>query len=250
MNHYYKCEESYAGFCAILHKQRIEKNEKHMKKNTVVVAHYDKDISWIDEIEDKDVQIEIYSNSGEYASLKRKVVEFKSESNYGADAHLYLSYIIENYENLPDNILFLQHHRNDWSQDFDAPKIVDMIRWDYNDFFNVGSRGHYNRLFIQGDYGHGSPKDWLRNSWHIFEGKFDFPEEIFYYAGGQFKVSRSSILQHTKEFYQRLDSWLKSTDYPYWISARVFEYTWHLIFTGNPTDQTAKAIDIFKIHEE
>jgi len=216
-------------------------------KNTVVVTHYDMDISWIDEIRDKNIDIEIYSNSGNFPNLERNTINYHNPLNLGREAHLYLTYIINNYNKLPDNILFLHSHKVDWSQDFSLPFIIDNIKWDSFDYFNIASREHYNTLFTQGDYGHGSPKEWMINSWKIFEDKYDFPKEIYYYAGGQFKVNKKLILQYDISFYKKLDDWLLNTELPDWISARIFEYTWHLIFTKNPIDEKLENHKIFNI---
>lgn len=216
-------------------------------RNVAVVTHYDMDVSWIDEIQDENVEVEIYSNSGDFPELKRKTFNYFNPKNLGREAHLYFKYIMDNYDNLPDNVLFLHSHRTDWSQDFPMPFIIDNIKWDAFDYFNVASRDHYNELFTQGDYGHGSPKDWVTQCWYIFEDMFEFPEEIYYYAGGQFKVSKSAILQYPKEFYLKLDDWLMTTELPDWISARIFEYTWHLIFTGSPTDKKVDNNQIFNL---
>lgn len=216
-------------------------------KKVAVITHYDMDITWIDEIQDNDVDIVIYSNSGNFPELKRNTKNIFNPINLGREAHLYLKFIMDNYYSLPDEILFTHSHKTDWSQDFSMPFIIDNIKWNAFDYFNVASRQHYNSLFTQGNYGHGSPKEWMQNCWFLFEDKFQFPQEIFYYAGGQFKVSKKAILQHPIEYYKKFDDWLMSTDWPDWISARIFEYTWHLIFTGNSTDKKVENIEIFNL---
>ncbi len=59
------------------------------------------------------------------------------------------------------------------------------------------------------------------------------PVEIRHFTSAQFVVHRSRILAHPREFYQLCYEWLLTTPLDSYKSARVFEYTWHIIM-GQP----------------
>ena len=210
--------------------------------NRVLIAHHNKDIKWIDEITDNNIDIDVYSTSGNFPDTNRNYNRFFLEQNKGMDSNMYLTYIIKNYDCLPDKTLFIHHHRTDWSQDFDLPFIINNINWNFSDYFSIGSRNHYNQLFNQPN-----KKDWLIETWFLFDEYIEFPPEIYYYAGTQFMVNKELILQYPLEYYKKLYNWLMTTDYEDGKSGRIFEYTWHYLFTKTPIDRKFEINQILKI---
>jgi hypothetical protein len=192
-------------------------------KCTVLIAHYNKDISWVKKLK---VPYVIYSAA-------EGIPNARHVRNKGMDASMYLSYIIDNYDKLPDKILFLHHHLTDWSQDFDSVFIANNLRWDCADYFNVGSRKTYWPTLPMP-----SKKTWLldmiKRNWVI---ELPFPAVLISYAGTQFCVSRELIRRHPLEYYKRLHTWLMETTEPDWFTGRLFEWTWHYILTGNSVDK-------------
>ena len=82
----------------------------------IVVAHYNEDLEWLTPF-DKDSLI-IYSK-GELSTVDciQKVLP-----NVGREAHTYLTYILEYYDNLPDVVFFTQG------------KITDHMYFDQKDY--------------------------------------------------------------------------------------------------------------------
>jgi len=202
--------------------------------NTVLIAHYNKDISWISEIR-PGVNIKVYSTS----DPSRIYVT----PNKGMDANMYLRYILDNYDNLPERTLFVHHHKEDWTQDFPLPYIINNLNWGLDNYFNIGARQYYGDVFVIDP----RTKQWLRDSWYLFEQYIPFPKELFYYAGTQFMCHRDLIKQYPKSYYQMLYSWLMMTPLPDYLSGRIFEWTWHYILTKNPIDKKYETNQILNI---
>lgn len=205
-------------------------------RKKVLITHYMEDLSWVTEI-NPDVDYEIYSTSH---SLVEYVDQSKItfiEKNKGLDANMYLTYIIKNYEDLPDKILFTHHHRLHWSHDFPLPYIINNINWDNSDYMNIGCRNCYTNLYNFG------PdfviwREYFKEIWYLFKDYISHPnEQIIYYSGTQFMTSKELILQYPKSFWEKLHEWLMVTPWECWKSGRTFEYLWHYILTKNPVDR-------------
>lgn len=208
--------------------------------NTVLIAHYQKDLSWIKEIT-ADVDIKIYSTSDP--------TKIYVTPNKGMDANMYLRYIIDNYDNLPERTLFVHHHREDWTQDYPLPYYINNLNWGLDDYFNICARQYYKNFH---EHYNNSPlkiDQWAK----LFDQNwiFDLPkiklEELIFYVGTQFMCHKKLILQYPKSYYHRLHSWLLLTSLPDEISGRFFEYLWHYILTKNPVDKKYEINQILNI---
>ena len=209
-------------------------------RREILIAHYDKSLSWVEEL-NTDANIIIYSTNKNMTNEVINGIKINVISpNKGMDSIMYLTYIINNYKNLPDQILFVHHHRDDWSQPFSLPFIINNLNWDCEKYFNIGNRNYYDDPY--------NLEKWvyikLNEFWYLFNDYIPFPEKIMYYAGTQFKVDKDLILQYPIDFYEKLKEWVINTNCPDYISGRVFEYTWHYILTKCPID---KIIDIKKL---
>lgn len=189
----------------------------------ILVAHYKRDLGWINRI-NKDFNVIIYSTSDpNYNYVKNK----------GMDASMYLKYIIDNYYNLPDKTLFVHHHEMDWTQDYDLPFIINNLNWECDDYFSICARKYYGDLFFH----YPQHKIDMKNIWNIFSGYLDFPDCLFYYAGTQFCADKKVLLQYPIEFWVNLFNWVMTVSLPDGFVGRVFEWSWHYILTKNPKEK-------------
>jgi hypothetical protein len=162
---------------------------------------------------------------------------------------VYLSYIIDHYDDLPDTSLFMHAHRHAWHNNMlmglDAAQIVNRLNHD-----RVARLGYMN---VRCHHDPGCP-DWI----HMDRpgGDFDFfhkPEEIYWRKSiweeihpgapippsisgiccAQFAVSRDRIRQVPLERFIHYRKWLLTTGMDDQFSGRIFEYIWHYIFTGH-----------------
>jgi hypothetical protein len=162
---------------------------------------------------------------------------------------VYLSYIIDHYDDLPDTVMFMHAHRHAWHNNMlmglDAAEIVKRLNHE-----RVARQGYMN---VRCHHDPGCP-DWI----HMDRpgGDFDFfhkPEEIYWrkeiweeiHPGApippsisgiccaQFAVSRQRIREVPLERFKHYRQWLLTTGMDDQFSGRVFEYIWHYIFTGH-----------------
>lgn len=82
-------------------------------KITVVVSRYNEDINWLKKIYNNEmIEKIIILNKGprniRYLSLENKKVDIRLKKNIGREGGSYLDFIINNYDNLPENIIFTQ----------------------------------------------------------------------------------------------------------------------------------------------
>jgi len=202
--------------------------------NAVLIAHHNKDISWVNEIT-ANVNIKIYSTSDP--------TKIYVTPNKGMDANMYLRYIIDNYDDLPERTLFVHHHKEDWTQDFTLPYIINNLNWNLDNYFSICSRKNYGDVFIIDP----RTKQWLKDVWFNFEKYIPFPDQLFYFAGTQFMCHRDLILQYPKSYWKQLLGWLLLSTLPDWLMGRIFEWTWHYILTKNPIEKPYKNEEILNI---
>lgn len=190
----------------------------------IVIAHYHKPLDWVKKVKE---QFCVYSTG--YNEIEAAYIDNVLQNNKGMDANHYLNYIIDNYDNLPDKILFCHHHENDWTQDRSLPEIINNLNWNCADYFSVGAYCNTWQA-LPGN------QEWLRNYAFLMpNGKL--PDKLVYIAGTQFVVSKELILKHSLEYYKFLLAWLYYTDMPDNQSGRLFEYTWHYILTGEGVEK-------------
>lgn len=172
---------------------------------------------------------------------------FHPPENKGHEAMVYLTYIIDHYENLADINIFMHSHRYAWHNDDlhdnDAVKVITRLSPD-----RVQREGYMN---LRCSWHPGCP-DWLHpgaveednnkkeevefaNAWsELFPG-VPVPPVVAQPCCAQFAVSKSRIQALTKTKYVQLRDWLLRTPLIDSISGRVWEYVWHYIFTGQAT---------------
>lgn len=196
----------------------------------IIVAHYNENLSWINETKFEGEKV-IYSKT-----INDDLNKF-IPINKGQEVPMYLKYIIDYYNDLPDKTLFLHGHFNSPHQDVNSKIICENVNWDFSDFFSVNRRDWYQEVSKNYQLSKNSFDEWLFNNWEIFDGYLDFPKNgLFFYSGAQFVVNKSLITQYPLSFYENLYKWILNTDISSVITSRIFEYTWHYIFTKNPIE--------------
>ena len=155
----------------------------------ILIAHYSENLDWLSTL-NFDGEIVIYSKTNQ------TIPERYINVNKGQEVPMYLKYIVDFYDNLPDKTLFLHGHLNSPHQDFDSKYICENINWSVSDFFSVNKRDWYQEVSKNYETWkvHGL---WLKNYWHLFEDYLKFPDNgLQFYSGAQFLVSKKLILQY------------------------------------------------------
>lgn len=150
---------------------------------TIVVAKYKEDISWIDTL-NGDYNIKIYDKEHDYP-------------NVGREAETYLRFILENYDNMPEYVAFVQGNPFDH---FDKDKLFNHLK-NYTSCENMTFLT--NHLIETMDF---SKKNWNMAMYESTKALFhtELPSEITFSQGAQFIVCRKNIIQRPKWFYQKI----------------------------------------------
>jgi hypothetical protein len=169
--------------------------------------------------------------------------------NKGMEANAYLTYIVQNYNNLPSTIAFIHPHRDGYP-----------IAWhtDNNEHSNVVSLQTLNINFIQSNgYANlrcvndpGCPHEVMpfRNppedhrtieaampdAWRDLFNNTDVPHILATPCCAQFAVSSKQVQKRPLEAYKKYYTWLMETPLKDETSGRVFEYLWHILFGQDP----------------
>ncbi|KAF2807826.1 uncharacterized protein BDZ99DRAFT_392026 [Mytilinidion resinicola] len=201
----------------------------------------DEDIHWI-HAELPEIPLAVYQVDNDTA-------EYRVPKNKGREAMVYLTYLIDHYNDLPDTIMFFHSHRYAWHNNIlmglDTAQAIRRL----NDA-RVARLGYMNTRC------HTDPgcPDWIHMDRPVVDfDDFHKPEEKYYRKGvwdelhpgapvppslsapccAQFAVSRERVQQVPIERFVHYRKWLLETSMDDQFSGRVFEYIWQYIFTGN-----------------
>ncbi|KAF2494052.1 hypothetical protein BU16DRAFT_512310 [Lophium mytilinum] len=170
-------------------------------------------------------------------------------ANKGKEAMPYLTFIIDNYHNLPKIMAFIHSHRGGWPQAWhnDAPgymakNMLDRLRIDYvqkNGYVNL--RCIHNpgcpdemQMFRQPPLGELGVEGYMLEVWQRFFDGTEPPRVIATPCCAQFAVSRDQVLKRPLDDYVDFRRWLLETELVDDISGRIMEYLWHIIFGREP----------------
>lgn len=197
----------------------ISYNCSNEDKFSVVISRYHEDIEWIKTEIPTDICVTIY-NKGEdnLNSLAPNCKEIKLP-NFGHESQTYLYHIINNYDNLPERILFLQGHPFDHH-----------ILKSFSSYLFSSNKNGCKNIYAKCDpnqslkYHSNNLKhtNWAKTKWSYItikeETMQDFAYKVFHVDiskmvagivwGANFAVDRENILCHSKNFHQNiLDSY-------------------------------------------
>ncbi|KAI9855192.1 MAG: hypothetical protein M1824_006262 [Vezdaea acicularis] len=206
----------------------------------VVVARLkSEDVSWL-ERELPNIAKAVYTVDDPSAALQ-------PPTNKGHESMVYLTYIIENYDNLPDTVIFIHSHQSSWhNNDLLDGNTGHMIHRLSNQ--KVAREGYFNlRCHL-----HPGCPEWLHldttsedinkkeeavfaNVWDELHPGDPMPKILAQPCCAQFAASRDRIRSISLESWTRYQDWLLTTNLSDSLSGRIWEYTWQYVFTGNST---------------
>ena len=210
-------------------------------KTLVVSARSQNVIQWMDDVQEDWIQYPYLVTEDTNPNSTLSV-----PANNGNEAMRYFSFIIDNYDSLPDIIAFRHGHNTTWHQRFDSVRSRS-----YHDFncqrTNFGCDQHIYLADKQraGNSSNDEPDKLLSTrseppvdeaiyeNWDAWFG-VPLPEDLAAACCAQFVVTKQAVYQRTKEKYIKFREWLLSTDLGDWHSGMVFERLWHVIFGMAP----------------
>ncbi|PSN63187.1 hypothetical protein BS50DRAFT_576977 [Corynespora cassiicola Philippines] len=203
----------------------------------VIAKTKDEDTSWMDK-ELPDQEKAIYVADDPTAPLH-------PPKNKGHEVMVYLSWIIDNYDNLPDVAIFMHAHQFTWHND-------DILGHNAGELIKRLSRPRVWRegfVNMRCSWYPGCP-DWmhpgetkenvykqeevlLAKSWSELFPLDEVPAVLAQPCCAQFALSRERIQAKPHAQYVWYRNWLFSTQLPDFLSGRIWEYVWQFVFTGN-----------------
>ncbi|CAK1354544.1 hypothetical protein CB0940_01618 [Cercospora beticola] len=175
-----------------------------------------------------------------------RTADLHPPKNKGHEVMVYLSYIIDFYDTLPDISIFMHAHRYAWHNNellnTDAAQMVRHLSPE-----RVTREGYMN-LRCHWDPGcpvwlhPGATKDnydkpeehLLADCWSELFPMDPVPKVLAQPCCAQFAVSRERILETPKMRYVVMRDWLIRTELTDYLSGRIFEHIWQYIFTASP----------------
>lgn len=122
------------------------------------------------------------------------------KNNVGREGHTYYNFIYNNYDNLPEYIVFLQGRPYDHSPNLNT-NLQKYINSGFKSNFEFLSEDIINSNLNGNQYDSNLP---LKNIYEIIFGERKETLDFQFGAGAQFFVSKQNILNKTKEFYKKI----------------------------------------------
>ena len=205
----------------------------------IVPRMKDENITWIaNELPDLDTVIYVANDPS---------APLHPPKNKGHEVMIYLTYIIDHYDDLPDIAIFMHAHRwthhNNHLLGHDAVQMIRRLNSDY-----VTRKGYVN---MRCEWYPGCP-EWLHpdnakeslakqeeevlsRSWKELFPTSPLPRALGQACCAQFALSRERILSISLSRYIFYRDWVMRTPLSNYVSGRIWEYTWQFLFTGQST---------------
>jgi hypothetical protein len=202
-------------------------------KYKIIVSRFNEELAWLE----SDMQNCIIYNKGQALNLPNEICL----PNVGRESETYLNYIINNYHNLPDIVIFTQgqisDHRKNGNIDYlhkikneailfgRSIPITHYIRpvfslW--NPYWNLQK----GKFYLKDNYKNNKKKVFI--SWFRNNIQYKYPNPIKIYPNGIFAIRKQFILRHSIHYYKRLIKWVNHQCNP--AEGHFFERSWYYIF--------------------
>ncbi|PWO26438.1 DUF3431 domain containing protein [Pyrenophora tritici-repentis] len=209
----------------------------HNYTSTLVIAKTKKEnVDWIRELMPEQ-ETAIYVADDPTAPLH-------PPKNKGHEVMIYLSWIIDNYDNLPDVAIFMHAHQLAWHNDDmlekDAHLLVTRLSrprvW-REGYVNMRCKWepgcpawmHPGATNVDGQ----KPEEvLLAKSWSELFPLDEVPTVLAQPCCAQFALSRERIQARPYAQYVWYRDWMFNTQLPDYLSGRIWEYVWQFVFTG------------------
>jgi hypothetical protein len=193
----------------------------------IIVSRFNENIYWLsDEIDNC-----IIYNKGDKLNIENEIIL----ENVGRESHTYLHYIITNYDNLPDVVVFTQGKILDHIGSDDVRYLIDIKNQALENSKSQIVSIHHNieywnlvngEYYLQNNYKNNKPViflDWFKENINM-----TYPEPLYNYSFGIFSVKKELILKHPIEYYKRLILEVDHHINP--AEGHFFERAWYYIF--------------------
>jgi hypothetical protein len=149
-------------------------------------------------------------------------------------------FLIDNYDQLPENILFIHPTRYQWHNDdpdYDGLPMLRHLQLPYLESegyvnircaWSLGCPSEIKPLEEEGEHRQAvhAGGDYKKAFEHLFPG-VEVPRFVGVSCCAQFAVTKEKVMERKKEDYVRYREWLLETPLDDSISGRILEYSWH-----------------------
>ncbi|KAI2620310.1 hypothetical protein GGS26DRAFT_570997 [Hypomontagnella submonticulosa] len=210
--------------------------------NLVMATLLKDDISWAENIGIPNLNIIRYVSDDMEAEYRPPI------PHKGREALIYLTYMHDFYDNLPDITIFSHADQSPWhlehilnSSMIFALSHLDLDQVMRRQYFNLrvswknACPDWINTTEVEGD----TVKEEQPYMYQAFSENFatnDVPEILAGPCCSQFAVTRDAIRRHPRSQYQLSMDWLIRTELEDYISGRIWEHLWPWLFRGEGVD--------------
>lgn len=197
-------------------------------ETNIVVSRYKKNVDFVYKINNKNINVMIYDKECPNNPLNIPV-------NKGNEASVYLKYIVDYYDTLPEYTFFMHDDEYAWHHSGSIIERYDEAVMSGKMYFNI-NKGKWGKNAI--------PKDQLDKLLKWYNSYIEeyipistLPNKDFthtYKGSAQFLVHKNLILNLPREFYSKLYDWIITTDISNYLSGRFLEWTWHVFWVIYP----------------
>ena len=214
----------------------VPKSDQNYTRLLVIPKLKDEDISWMDEEVPFLEKVVYVAND--------RAAKYHPPKNKGNEVMIYLTYIIDHYDVLPDITIFLHAHRHTWHNndllDNDAAQMLRrlnsarVVREGYMNLRCQWDPGCPHWLHPKSDEYHMKKQEQLliAKAWGELFPFDPMPDVLSGACCAQFAVSKAAIQSLPIARYVWFRDWIMRTELSNYIAGRVFEYLWQYIFTG------------------
>jgi len=209
--------------------------QNHKLKNFLMVSNYNADISWILEYTDNYI---IYDRSDTDEWIKpfdpKKV---KKVPNIGWDIYDKFTYIVDNYDKLPDSLILTKGNIFKYITKEEFDTVCN------NQIFTPLFTKHHKTSLPIAFYSDDGMYNEINNNWYlgVYPGKYfktynefiwryfeKLPKYIKFGPGSNYLVTREDIQRYPKSFYEKLRSYISYSAHPgeAQIMERILYYLW------------------------
>ncbi|KAF2873977.1 hypothetical protein BDV95DRAFT_592129 [Massariosphaeria phaeospora] len=216
---------------------------KQLTGAVVVPASRIAELEWVSEIQDPMWKLHRYNYDD-----PSPPPETHFPVNKGQEAMMYLSYVINNYDSLPDYSIFLHGHRTSWHQEEDIVESINSLRLSaVDDVGYISLRCIWDpgcpeemkliendpaELVVDSTKDRQNTMHLIGKSWKsLFGNNTATPKAIGAPCCAQFMATRKAIHIRSKAEYERMRQWLVDTEVVDHLSGMLFEKLWAYIFT-------------------
>ena len=218
--------------------KRKLKNVLNKSKHFFCISHYNGDLDWVEYLQPKNYLI--YNKSNAFLSQNLNNIRIK---NVGYNIYSYLKFIIDNYNNLPETIVFCKD--NIFKRHININTFLSLIKENTFTSLEENNKKRSFPISIQlSDNGFNE----INSSWYKFEYsrkyfanydvfyKFIFkndciPYFLRYAPGANYIVPKNNILKRDRNFYKNLLKFISHSQYS--CESHFIERSLYLIWNSN-----------------